>query len=250
MTDKFNTTALHKRFEERDTISIDELYQFYKQEEPDLLRSTLRWRMHQLTKQGELHRIGRGKYGLGASKEIWRPEIKPDLKSIYTDIQQEFPYLQFCIWSTQWLLGFTQHVPFKHITLIDTERDTEASVFHYLQDTLEDHSVYLNPGKSEVQKYIGTNDQTVVVRPLISQSPLLKKEETSIPKLEKIMIDLVADDILFGAYQGKELQTIYENILGVYAINQSTLRRYAQRRNKWDEVNSYLEQFSNKVIDS
>ena len=92
-------------------------------------------------------------------------------------------------------------------------------------------------------------EKNIVIRSLISQAPLMEVEGVRIPKLEKIMVDLIADDTLFGAYQGKELKMIYKNILDAYTINYSTLRRYSQRRNKWDKVKSYLEEFSTEAID-
>ena len=164
-----------------------------------------------------------------------------ELKTIASKLSNEFPYLTFCIWSTKWLLNFTQHLPTKYFTLVDTERDTEDSVFYYLQDTRKDSGVFLKPSRDEVQKYLGGSENPIVIRPLISQSPLMTVNEVQVPKLEKIMVDLVADEVLFNAFQGKELKTIYSNILDKYDVNLSTLKRYSLRRNKWDEVKGYLD---------
>lgn len=182
-------------------------------------------------------------------KRTWKTEILPDLEKINADLKKKYPYTKFCIWSTQWLLDLTHHMPVKNFMLVDTERETEESVFHYLQDTQNDYSVYLKPSRSEIDRYLGSEGNSIVVRPLISQSPLMKIEGVQIPKLEKIMVDLIADDDLFTAYQGKELQTIFKNISDAYTINRSTLHRYSQRRNKWDKVKSYLEDASNEAID-
>ena len=133
-----------------------------------------------------------------------------------------------------------QHLPMKYITLVDTERDTEESVFYYLQDIRKDFGVFVNPGRDEVEKYVGNTENPLVVRSLISQSPLMPVNEVQVPKLEKVMVDLVADEILFNAFQGKELKTIYSNIVDKYDVNLSTLKRYGQRRNKWAEVSQEL----------
>lgn len=250
MTDTYNIEKLHRDFSDQNTITIDELYHFYKKKEPDLNRSTIRWRIYELSQKGILHRVKRGGYKLGEGKSSWMPQMPSNLKEISANLQKKYPYLTFCIWSTQWLLDLTHHMPIKDFILIDTERETEESVFYYLQDVFNKYSVYLQPNRNEIKKYIGNEENNIVVRSLISQSPLTEMENIQIPKLEKIMVDLVADDVLFGAYQGKELKTIFENILDIYTINYSTLRRYGKRRNKWDKVKSYLEESSTKTIDT
>ncbi len=246
MPASFKIATLHSYFGEQKPISIDELHQFYKKDEPDLSRSTLRWRIHELINRGELHRIKRGVYRLPDERKPWQPQISDDLKEIYSAIQEKYPYLKCCIWSTRWLINFTQHMPVQYLTLVDTESGTEESVFHYLQDTFDKHNVYLKPDKSEVEKYLGTGENNIVVRSLISQSPLTSRKKITIPKLEKVMVDLVADDILFQAFQGRELKNIYGYILESYNVNHSTLRRYSQRRNKWKEVRSLLNEFANE----
>jgi hypothetical protein len=246
MANTYKIAAMHNHFDEHKPIFIDELHQFYKEDEPDLPRSTLRWRIHELISRGELHRIKRGVYRLSDQRKPWKPKITEDLKEIYSGIQQKYPYLECCIWTTQWLTGFTQHMPVQYLTLVDTEIETEAPVFHYLQDRFEKYNVFMKPDKSEVEKYLGTGEKNIVVRSLISQSPLASREEVTVPKLEKIMVDLVADNILFQAFQGRELKNICGYILESYSINQSTLQRYSQRRNKWKEVKSLLNEFANK----
>lgn len=62
------------------------------------------------------------------------------------------------------------------------------------------------------------------------------------------MVDLVADEVLFKAFQGKELQTIYSNIVDDYEINLSTLKRYSRRRNKWRDVKHYLKETNEQIL--
>jgi len=248
MAETFYIEELENRFRDQKMVSIDELYQFYKEKDPNLPRSTLRWRIYELNNKGILSRLKRGVYKLGSDVREWKPEISKELNTIASKLRNEFPYLTFCIWSTRWLLNFTQHLPTKYYTLVDTERDTEESIFYYLQNIRKNSGVFLNPTKDEVQKYLGSSENPLVVRPLISQSPLMTVNEVQVPKLEKIMVDLVADEVLFNAFQGKELKTIYSNIVDKYDVNLSTLKRYGQRRNKWDEVKQYLKETNEQIV--
>jgi len=248
MTETFHIEELKNQFRDQKTVSIDELYQFYKVKEPNLPRSTLRWRIYELNNKGILSRVKRGIYRLGSEGREWKPEVFKELKTIDSKIRSKFPYLTYCIWSTKWLLNFTQHLPMKYFTLVDTERNTDESVFYYLQDTLKSSAMLLDPNRDEVEKYLGSMENPLIVRPLISQSPLRTVNKVQVPKLEKIMVDLIADKVLFNAFQGKELETIYRNIVDHYNINLSTLKRYSLRRNKWDEVKRYLKENTNELI--
>ncbi|PAU93703.1 hypothetical protein CK503_11165 [Aliifodinibius salipaludis] len=248
MAETFYIEELENRFRDQKTVSIEELYQFYKEKEPDLPRSTLRWRIYELNNKAILSRVKRGVYKLGSEVREWKPDISKELKTITSKLQNEFLYLTFCIWSTKWLLNFTQHLPTKYFTLVDTERDTEESVFYCLQDIRKDSGVFLNPSKDEVHKYLGSSENPLVVRSLISQSPLMTVNEIQVPKLEKIMVDLVADEVLFNAFQGKELKNIYSNIVNKYDVNLSTLKRYSLRRNKWDEVKEFLKETNEQIL--
>jgi len=54
------------------------------------------------------------------------------------------------------------------------------------------------------------------------------------------MVDIFADKEIFYFYEGAERKYIYENIINNYSINFTTLFSYAGRREKKDELKSYL----------
>tara|TARA_R110000868_G_scaffold33779_2_gene122351 strand:+ start:160 stop:354 length:195 start_codon:yes stop_codon:yes gene_type:complete len=55
-----------------------------------------------------LNRIGKGKFVTGEGRD-YIPEISPKLKTIYSKLKKEFPYLKFCIWSTSALNEYILH---------------------------------------------------------------------------------------------------------------------------------------------
>lgn len=248
MSDTFHIDELKNRFGERNSFSQDELHEFYKEFESDLKRSTLRWRIYELKNKGVLKSVKRGWYTLDPKKE-WKPEITDELKKIYDSVRDEFPYLEFCIWTTRWLVSFSHHLPVKYLTILETERDTWISVIHYIMENSE-QTLQIEPGENEQKSYLRWYNSNITVKTLTSQAPLMETESIKTPKLEKIIIDLYADNYPFEAFQGSELITIYENIFNRYSINWSTLKRYALRRNKWDEFRDYLKNwnFDNAMI--
>ena len=55
------------------------------------------------------------------------------------------------------------------------------------------------------------------------------------PTLEKILVDIIADEELFAAQQG-ELEFIFKSAFDKYNINESKMKRYASRRNRKTEI--------------
>ena len=60
-----------------------------------------------------------------------------------------------------------------------------------------------------------------------------------------MLVDIYCDNVLFSAQQGSEMRTIFENALTKYAINQSTMIRYANRKGKKESFTQYLNSISN-----
>lgn len=239
MPDTFRIQQLKDRFENRDAFSQDELHEFYKEFDPELKRSTLRWRIYELKNKGLLKSIKRGWYTMH-SKRAWKPNPE-GLRELYHSINRGFPYLTVCVWSTRWLLEFGHHLPVGYLNLIDTEKETEEAVFNFLRDEFS-IPILLKPDEKEIHTYLDRNRDQLIVRTLISQSPLMEVDGIKVPKLEKIIIDLYSDDNLFEMVQGRELQVVYQNLFDTFSINHSTLKRYAMRRNKWEEFQEYVMQ--------
>ena len=57
--------------------------------------------------------------------------------------------------------------------------------------------------------------------------------------IEKIMVDLYKDE-LYMYFQGKELETIYENIFNKYEINMKKLVSYAKYRTNIEEYIEFI----------
>lgn len=242
MPDTYKIEKLQDQFRDSGLFSQDELHIFYKRFDPELKRSTLRWRIYELKKRGVIKSVKRGWYSLDTKNE-WKPELTNDLKHIFSILNEEFPYIEFCLWTTKWLRQYSHHMPTAYLTLIETEKDTEESVFRYLKNSLK-APVLLKPNAKEVTTYVDWNELNVFVKTLTSQSPLDEIDGIHIPKLEKIIVDLFLDHVALSAFKGGELRTIYKNLFEQYSINWSTLKRYASRRNKWSAFNDQLNKWN------
>ena len=130
------------------------------------------------------------------------------------------------------------HVPNIGYTLIDVEKDGMDSVFNALQEIFPERKILFNPSKKECDLYlIGSN--AIVVRQLISQSPLTIVEGCTVPRLEKILVDAIGDNELLFT-QDSEIFNIYDYALERNNINLKKLLRYASRRNRKEKVQEII----------
>ena len=74
---------------------------------------------------------------------------------------------------------------------------------------------------------------------MISESPLAETNDIIIAALEKILVDLVSNELLYAAQQ-EERTTIFVNAFSKYFVNMSKLRRYARRRNRMEQIEELI----------
>ena len=120
------------------------------------------------------------------------------------------------------------------------------SVFFNLKDN-NVKDLFLQPGGREMEIYVLEKEKPVVLKCLISRSPLQKitdkKLKVNIPALEKILTDIYCDRDTFYFYtRGRELEAIFENAINRYTIDFSRLLAYAARRGKEVEIKEFLTQ--------
>lgn len=198
--------------------------------------------MYTLVQEGVLHRIGSGKFRLGEGRK-YIPEISSLTKSIYKKLKAEFPYTNFCVWNTSVLNEFMQHQPNRYFLLVETDKETALSAFYFLREIKK--SVFIEPTNDILEKYIVNEKEVVVIKPLISEAPTQNINKVETATIEKILVDIFCDDVIFSAQQGAEKRTIFKEAFAKYTINQNKMLRYANRRGKKEELNRFVETISN-----
>lgn len=220
---------LRKAFEHSNEISVQDLIQFYHGYEKDIRRATVDWRIYELKKENVLHRIARGVYSLSRANS-YIPEITRSQKLLFSSIKKQFPFVELCIWNTKWLNEFMLHQPGRFYTIIEIERDVMESVFYELKEQGKD--VYLDPSEDVMDKYIVRKKDPIIITNLTTEAPLQTINKVSTATLEKMLVDIVSNEILFAAQQGAELKRIYNSAIEKYTISNTKLLRYAGRRNR------------------
>lgn len=237
MDSKLRVYQLENRFKEHTQFTYADLYEFYKEDEPDLKENTFKWRVWKLKETGILSNIKKGIYVLG-KKQNYSPLISNRIKRIKNKIEKQFPYANYAILDTKWLNDFMVHQPGNFMTIVEIESDVISSVLSLLQEKEKNVYSYVN-FKNDIN-YILSKDDAILIKPLISRAPVVEYEGAKIPKLEKILVDLFIDTELFITYQGKELINIFNSANENYALNYTTIFGYADRRNKKIEIDKFI----------
>lgn len=211
---------------------------------PDINKRAIDLQLSRLVASGIILRKERGIYTLAENvlpEYAYRPsEYERDL---FQQLKQKYPFLDFCIWSPQMLASFMINLPMIDFILVDVEKVGIESVFDTLQNMELGRNILMTPSKEECKRYLwGTN--AIVVRQLIGQSPLTVVDGCVVPRIEKILVDLVGDNELFFA-SGVETYNIYEFARERINVNMSKLLRYASRRNRKNKVEEIINSIDN-----
>ena len=105
----------------------------------------------------------------------------------------------------------------------------------------------MEPTEKEIALYVNDKTNAIILKKLITKSPLQRIDYVPTITLEKLIVDIYSDKKLFEAYQGSELVRIINNAFKKYANNTTTLLNYANRRSKRDDMEAYLINAKNRL---
>jgi len=195
----------------------------------NLSEKSLSQQLYRLLKSNRLERVKQGFYRLSVSLFT----VSEEIKHLNKILKNQFPFADFCLWSSNVLMPFMQHIPNLNFIYIDVENDVAESVFNFLKSN-QKKSIFFRPSKEEYERYI-TGVETIIVRGLVSESPLQTIENVQTPTLEKVLVD-IAGDVEFDFLQGAEITYFYRNVMERNQINKRKLLRYASRRGRREKV--------------
>lgn len=208
------------------------------------------WELQALKSQNVLAIKG-GKYYL---KQVFSPLLGELLKEIYQVLSQDFETDTFCFWNTSWYNQFARHQVMQNRLVIEVEKDLIESLFYYLKEAeyKEVYQFLTKEDKLVLSPYIAQSENPVILQKHISKAPTqtLTVDDSSItiPSLEKMCIDLYAEDCFLEVYQGAEQKHIFEHILQYYQIDLRKMFAYAKRRGNEEQLKQYLyENFAEEI---
>lgn len=239
--EKLNIGKLREYFKGQSIFGSREIAKFFRQFEPKIKTTAVNWRVYTLVQLGVLSRVGRGKFILGEGRNFV-PQVASRIKILYNKLHKQFPYLQICLWNTSVLNELMIHQPGRFYTLVEAEKDTIESVFYFLKDIHK--NVFLDPTSDILSHYASSEKEAIIVKPLVSEAPIQNVQGVRTITIEKMLVDIFCDEVIFAAQQGSEMQTIFKNAFEKYTMNENKMLRYADRRRKKEVFNNYLNKVS------
>lgn len=201
--------------------------------------TTVNWTLRKLAEEGKVYRIGRGVYSTKGRQQF--KEVPDDaIVARAEEISESYPSVKACFYKGTILSPLLHHLAYNALTYIEVERDLTEILFHRLQDAGE--KVFLKPSREVMQNYLDLSQPGIIIKPLISGSPLTKESEVPMPTLEKLLVDTLCDED-FSYLQGGEWQYMMENAFSLFTVNQSRLLRYAGRRGKLPEITAAIKPY-------
>lgn len=199
--------------------------------------TTVRWCLYDLREKNIIERVSRGIYQL-SSKQKFQFVTDAHIEQMNELLKEKFPFIRYCVWNGNSLTSLMHHIAINNAIYVEAERDAVESVFN----TLKEHykNVFINPDGQLMERYIDLSQSPIIVKTLISESPLDKTGDIPTPSFEKIIVD-ICFDADFQYLAGSELSNIIDNSR-IYTIDRSKLLRYASRKNKREQMQKLLTQ--------
>ena len=183
--------------------------------------------------------IEKNKY-IVVTKLIYEYKEKKEESTIYKLIKKEYPRINFIVWNTEILNEFTLHYVVSNYIIIETEKISIDLIVNLLKSTyLKKYTVITQDILNNNKDIYSNTENLIVIKPLHIKAPLRREKDKKYVSIEKIMLDLYVDD-LYIQYQGKELETIYENIFEKYDIDLKRLIKYAEIRTDVKEYRKFI----------
>lgn len=135
------------------------------------------------------------------------------------------------------------HQPGRYHLLVEVDKDVTESIFHFLGEKKK--NIFLEPTDEVLSRYASKEKNAVIIKSLVSEAPVQLLQNVFTVTLEKMLVDIFCDEVLFAAQQGTEMQNIYRNAFDNYTINENKMLRYADRRRKKEAFLNYLQKIPN-----
>lgn len=202
-------------------------------------------RFTSMIKDGDLARVGNGLYCLpGNNARPYDHEYSDLAVEVASFIQEQYPLVDFSIMELIQLNDFVNHQLAHNVLFLSVESDVIEFVFDMLKDRYFG-KVFINPTLEIYHQY--WSDNMIVINKLTTEAP--KNAGISWhTRLEKLLVDIVADPLLFDSVSESEYPIIYEDAFSMYVIDESCLFRYAARRAVDKKIKKLIKEKTNITL--
>lgn len=173
-------------------------------------------------------------------KQIYNASLSDLAISIKKEIDELFPFIDYQIYDLNILNEFMNHLIARNVIFLEIDKDSYKYVFTVLNEK-HNGDLLLHPTSHDIDYYFHNN--IVVVDRLISESPrnILTPHEIV---LEKLIVDMFANKTLRNLLSQSDYPDALETMFNNYEIDIKKMFRYARRRNKENEIKTFITKFT------
>lgn len=212
--------------ENKTVFSRNELYDAMKQFGIEMGEASFKVYLQKLLNDGRIVRVGRNTYCVADTAKIYDYEYSDLAGHVASLIDENYPYLNFSIMELTQLNEFVNHQLAHNVFFVSVEANLGEFVFETLKGEYPG-KVLIHPTPQIYHQY--WYDNMIVIQKRVSEAPVSKKVRWH-TRIEKLLVDLLTDDILQSSVSESEYQDIYEDAFTKYAVDESCMFRYAKRR--------------------
>ncbi len=223
----------------RGRLRFDEISSYFHTQ--GILNDTsIKAQISKWTAQGKLSRVEKGVYEMtDGSREMFRFFTDEKQRRLTEIFIGRYPELKCSVWHSGDLNRLAVHQHFRTFYIFETEADVIDETFYLFRDNGVE--VYVAHDGEMIHRYMYDSDNPVVIKKLLSRSPLTHKDSIPHPAIEKVMVDIRADISLFDFFQRADFVDIYKRCFDDYVVNTTKLLNYAERRGCRQKIESLLE---------
>ncbi len=225
----------------KDIFSRNDLYNAAVKELTSFKETDMRNMLEKLLKDRIIIRIAHNQYVRNNNTiavNEYMPIYSDESKEIITEIKNQYPYLRFQVWELTWFNEFLVHLVAHNKIFVDVENDGCEFIYSTLSEKYQ-CKILLRPSAKELQYYF--QGEGIIVERMISESPRTKGEPYETP-IEKLIVEMFANKSLMSMVSKGDYPYALENMFNKYSIDQTKMLRYARRRNKENELLSYIKE--------
>ena len=202
-------------------------------------------KVEELVKSGQIIRVGRNVYSLPDDKRMTYEYKYSELaEEVAQEIAQQYPYVNFSIFEFVQLNDFVNHLIAHNVIFLSVEAEIMDFVFETLRDKYPG-KVLINPTIEIYHQY--WSDNMIVLGKLTTEAPKGQKASWH-TRLEKILVDIMAEPLLLASISRAEYPHIYEDAFDRYIVDENGLFRYASRRKVTKKIKELIRKETDIVL--
>lgn len=246
---KYELEMISNYIKGKEVIDENEFKRFFFELSPERNERYFNYYMLNLYRRNILYKYGSKKWKSCKYRKKFNFEL-----DIENDFKHEMeaisPGITISIWNTNDLSNLTSLQMFSNIIIVETYSYAKEFVLNFL---LKKGKFAIYEEDYSIMSKYRNNTQVYIIKTLNEECPIIRKPFTisgrkaiyekptfvTTPKIEKIIVDFLVDDI-YEILFSDEVNNIIYQLLKYYQINMATVLRYAKKRHFEQKILDYL----------